>query len=182
MCLKGHNCLAGRACLVQLSQCADAIPARPQAPSLHKCARRPTLATAASITDQRPEAGHCQPQLQGWVERPAQAMSASGTAQQPEAVHCRPPDPSAMCPEQDTGSLLFHGTLCPSCKGLRQAPCSGCQGAGLLGRGGYSTKNPLDARRVQGDLAKATLQPPSVVHHTLSFCHSSALNAPCHAS
>ena len=167
MCLQGHGCLAGRACLVQLSQGADAVPARSQALSPHKHARRPALATAASITGQRPEAAHCQPQLRGWVKSPAQATSASVTAQQPEAVHCQPPEPSAMCPEQDTGSLLFHGTLCPSCKGLRQAPCSGCQGAGLLGRGGYSTKNPLDARRVQGDLATATLQPPSVVHHTL---------------
>ena len=154
VCSKGHGCLAGRARLVQLLQCTDASPANSHPLSLQDRATKGLAhATSVSLTDQRPEVAHCQPPLQGWVTRPAHAATASATAQRPEVAQCQPPEPSAMCPDQDTGSLLFHGMLCPSCKGLRQAPCSGCQGAGSLGRGGYSTKNPLDARRIQGESA-----------------------------
>lgn len=151
VCSEGHGCLAGRApVLVQLSQRGNPIPARSHALSWQARTTRSAHATPASVTGQRPEAAHCQPTLQGHLIVPALATSASITAQQPEAAHCQPLEPSAVCPEQNAGSLLFHGTLCPSCKGLRQAPCSGCHGAGSLGRGGYSTRNPLDVRRIQG--------------------------------
>jgi hypothetical protein len=55
-------------------------------------------------------------------------------------------------PQPDTPAWLLKQKLseCPVCGGAGRVTCKDCSGLGLLPRGGYSKKNPLNLNRAVG--------------------------------